>query len=152
MQELLTILLLVGSGTTAGVLFAVALSVVPAFAALQPERYVETHKLVGRRFDHVMPAVVLASTLIGAWQATEAADTTARTLFGTAAAFGLAVSLVSQMGNVPINRKVKRLPAGPVPDGWDDPRRRWRAWHLLRTSCAVAALVLNASAVVLATA
>jgi hypothetical protein len=55
---------LIGSGLTAGVLFSVAISVVPAFIGVSPQRYVEMHKLIGRRYDRVMPPMVLTWTLL----------------------------------------------------------------------------------------
>jgi uncharacterized membrane protein len=145
----LGVAVLVGSGLTAGVLFSVALSVVPAFLGVPPERYVELHKLIGRRYDHVMPPLVVTWTLLDAVLAARAGDA-GRLLFGLAAVLGAGVAAVSQLGNVPINRRVKRIPAGPVPIGWADPRARWRALNLVRTYLAVLALAVNAGALVLA--
>lgn len=147
MRTLLSLLVLVGSGIAAGVLFSVALSVVPAFLALAPDRYVEVHKLIGRRYDRVMPAVVLASFVIDGVLAALPSPAVARILFGAAALLTIGVSLVSQFGNVPINRAVKRLDGPGVPTGWSDPRRRWRALHLVRTWLAVLALIITAAAV-----
>jgi uncharacterized membrane protein len=148
MTTLAAIAVLVLSGVTAGVLFCVALSVVPAFLALPPERYVETHKAIGRNFDRVMPPIVIGSALLDAVLAA-AGNTPGRWLFAAAAAMLLGVSVVSQLGNVPINRRVKRLAPGRLPADWRDPRRRWHDWHLLRTVFALVALVLNAVAIVL---
>ncbi|WP_258053434.1 hypothetical protein [Streptomyces sp. Ru72] len=64
MVEALSVLVLLGTGLVAGVLFAVALSVVPALIAMTPERYVDTHKLLGRRYDRIMPFIVTGSTAI----------------------------------------------------------------------------------------
>jgi len=145
----LGVAVLLGSGLTAGVLFSVALSVVPAFLGVPPERYVEMHKLIGRRYDHVMPPMVATWTVLDVVLAVGAGTTAGRALFALAAALGCGVAAVSQLGNVPINRRVKALPAGPVPVDWDDPRTRWRVLNLLRTYLAVFALVANASALVL---
>ncbi|MCO1580354.1 DUF1772 domain-containing protein [Crossiella sp. SN42] len=139
----LEVLVLTGSGLTAGVLFAVAISVVPMFLALPPADYVAVHRLVGRHFDRVMPPVVLLSALGGLVLAGRTGE-----LAHLAAALCLAgVSAVSQLGNVPINRRVKSLAGQQLPVRWVDPRRRWRGWHLLRTGLAVLALLLNAYAV-----
>jgi len=148
-NQWLGVVVLVGSGTTAGVLFSVALSVVPAFLGLPAERYVEVHKLIGRRYDRIMPPMVLTCVVLDAVLAARTTGS-ARPLFVTAAVLGAGVSLVSQLGNVPINRRVKRLPAGPVPADWTDPRARWRALNLIRTTFAVLALVVNACALVVA--
>jgi Domain of unknown function (DUF1772) len=131
-------------------LLAVALGVVPAFLALPPERYVEVHQLVGRHFDHVMPPTVIAATVTGLALAARTEIPVVRLLFAAAAVLHIGVSVVSQFGNVPINRRVKRLTPQDVPVNWDDPRRLWRAWHLLRTCLAGVALAMNACAAVLA--
>jgi hypothetical protein len=171
---LLGVAVLVASGTAAGVLFSVALAVVPAFVDLPAERYVEVHKLIGRRYDRVMPPMVITYTLIDVVLAAGVGSGTGwgvgsgvgvgvgagvgaglvtgpagRVLFGIAAALGAGVSLVSQFGNVPINRRVKRMPPGPVPAGWPDPRARWRALNLVRTTFAVLGLAVNAAALLL---
>lgn len=150
MDIVLGVALLLGAGVAAGVLFSVALSVVPAFLALSADRYVETHKLIGRRFDHIMPPTVLACVALDVIFAARVATTPARPLFLLAALLSVGVAAVSQFGNVPINRQVKRLPAGSVPVDWNDPRRRWRAYHLARTALAVGGLVASASALLLA--
>jgi hypothetical protein len=136
----------VGSGLTAGVLFSVALSIVPAFLGMPAQRYVELHKLVGRRFDRVMPPLVVTWTLLDAGLATTANAAATRGLFACAAAAGCGVVAVSQLGNVPLNRRVKGLPPGPLPAGWVDPRPRWRGLHLIRTYLAMIALAANAGA------
>jgi uncharacterized membrane protein len=146
---LLGVIVLIGSGLTAGVLYAVALSVVPAFRALPAQRYVEIHKLIGRRFDHVMPPMVLTWTVLDVVLALLTPGPVGRALFLTAAVAGCGVAAVSQLGNVPINRRFKALPAGPVPADWDDPRARWRVLNLIRTCLAVLALTANAVALAL---
>ena len=139
----------IASGFVAGVLFSVALSVVPAFLGLPPDRYVEIHKLVGRRYDRVMPPLVLTYTLLDLFLAARAEAPSERALLAAAAACGLGTALVSQLGNVPINRRVKSLPPGAVPAGWDDPRARWRGFNLVRTGLAACGFVLNAGALLL---
>lgn len=126
------------TGVAAGVLFAVAVSVVPALAALPPDRYVETHKLLGRNWDPTMPIIVLTATA-GHLTLVAVADGAAdRVLSGVAAALMLGTAAVSHLLNVPLNRAVKALdPALGVGPGWFDPRPRWRRFHLVRTTFAV---------------
>ncbi|AVZ76397.1 DUF1772 domain-containing protein [Streptomyces lunaelactis] len=148
MTEVLGIAVLLGSGVTAGVLFAVALSVLPALFAMETGTYVYAHKLLGRNWDPTMPVVVLTSTLLAAVLALTADDSTARALFGAAAILLLGVSAVSHLCNVPINRRVKAVDnPDELPADWEDPRPLWRRWHLLRTLLSVIALALNAAAV-----
>ncbi|MGI5404001.1 anthrone oxygenase family protein [Streptomyces sp. CA-135486] len=148
MTEVLGIAVLLGSGVTAGVLFAVALSVLPALFAMETGTYVYAHKLLGRNWDPTMPVVVLTSTLLAAVLALTADDGAAQALFAVAAVLLLGVSAVSHLANVPINRRVKSVEnPDELPADWEDPRPLWRRWHLLRTLLAVLALALNAAAV-----
>lgn len=147
MVEALSVLVLVGTGLVAGVLFAVALSVVPALIAMTPERYVDTHKLLGRRYDRIMPFIVTGSTAVDVGFAVRA-DGTPRLLFVLAAVSMAGVAVVSQTRNVPMNRIVKRTRPEDLGPGWRDPRPAWRDWHLVRTCCAVAGCALTAAAVV----
>ncbi|MEU8803916.1 DUF1772 domain-containing protein [Spirillospora sp. NPDC048819] len=149
LENALVVVGLTGSGITAGVLLAVAISVVPAMAAVSPLMYVRFHQLLGRNWDPTMPAIVLTSALTCVALAVVAGGNGSRVLFGCAAALLVAVSGVSHLLNVPLNRQVKGLdPDAPLPADWRDPRAEWRRWHLLRTGLAIAALLLNALAVV----
>ncbi|MFF8844569.1 anthrone oxygenase family protein [Streptomyces sp. NPDC015127] len=137
---------LLGAGVTAGVLFCVAISLVPGFIALPPEEYVEAHRLFGRYFDRVMPPLVVTTTVLVVVLACISDSTGRRAVLIAAAVCLLGVSVVSQSRNVPINRRVKRLTT--VPDDWEDPRTAWRNWHAVRTALALLGLVLTAAGVV----
>jgi uncharacterized membrane protein len=135
---------LFGSGLLAGVLFGVAVGVVPAFAAVSAEGYVSLHRVVGAGFDQVMPKIVFATTLFDVIAGIRIGGTVAGLLF-TAAALQVGVALVSQLGNVPINRRVRSLSIeDALPADWSDPRAAWRRLHLLRTAFAIAALAAHA--------
>jgi uncharacterized membrane protein len=146
---LLSVVVLVGTGLVAGVLFAVAVSVVPALIAMPADRYVWAHQLLGRRYDRIMPLITAASVLSAVLLATRSVGLPHTALYVTAAVCMTGVAIVSQTGNVPINNRVKRMRPEDVGPGWDDPRRRWRGWHLLRTGFALAACLSAAVAVVL---
>lgn len=149
MTATLGVLVLLGSGLTAGVLFAVALSTLPALFAMPPGMYVHAHRLLGRHWDPTMPAIVLTSTVADILLAVRTTGTT-RMLAALAAVLLLGVSAVSHLANVPINRRVKAVAdAERLPADWSDPRPLWRRWHLLRTALAVVALVVNGAAVAL---
>lgn len=143
--DVLRVLVLLGSGVTAGVLFAVALSVLPALSVMPADRYLYAHQLIGQYWDPTMPIIVLSSTVAdlvltvmvpapGAW------------LYAAGGALLLGVSVVSHFCNVPINRTVKVLDPDRIPAGWRDPRPLWRRWHRLRTVLALLALGTNATA------
>jgi uncharacterized membrane protein len=147
MNDVLGIAALVGSGVTAGVLFAVALSVLPALFAMETGTYVYAHQLLGRNWDPTMPVIVLSSTLVEAVLAV-VSDGSARALFVVGAVLLLGVSAVSHLCNVPINRRVKSVDdPQQLPADWQDPRPLWRRWHLLRTTLAVLALAVTAAGV-----
>src|SRR4051794_20402039 len=114
---------LFGSGLLAGVLFGVAVGVVPAFAAVSAEGYVSLHRVVGAGFDRVMPKLVFATTVVDVIAGVRLGGP-ARALLLTAAALQIGVALVSQLGNVPINKSVRSLPAEGLPADWSDPRAR----------------------------
>jgi uncharacterized membrane protein len=115
-----------GSGVVAGVLFAVALSVLPALFAMPINRYIYTHQLLGRNWDPTMPVIVLSSFALDVALAmlTTGAH---RVLAAAGAILLLGVSAVSHLANVPINRRVKAVedPEAP-PASWTDPRPLWR--------------------------
>jgi len=139
------VLVLLGSGVTAGVLFAVALSVLPALSVMPADRYVYAHKLIGRYWDPTMPAIVLSSTAVDL-ALTWLLQPPASWWYAAGAALLLTVSVVSHFANVPINRTVKVLDPDRIPVGWHDPRPLWRRWHRLRTVLALLALAANATA------
>jgi uncharacterized membrane protein len=142
--ELLEIAVLVGSGTVAGVLFAVALSTLPALIAMPPGRYIYAHKLLGRNWDPTMPAIVLGSTVLDVVLAVIAPATV---LFAFGAMLLVGVSVVSHFANVPINKVMRTLDPDHMPERFDDPRPLWRRWHHLRTALALLALLVNAVAI-----
>ncbi|MFA1548297.1 DUF1772 domain-containing protein [Actinomadura chokoriensis] len=150
LDNALGVVALSGSGITAGVLFAVAVSVVPTLRAVSPPLYVRIHQLLGRNWDPTMPVIVLTSAVTSLVLGLIADSGAARVLFLTGAVLLVAVSGVSHLLNVPLNRQVKGLdPDAPLPEDWRDPRAEWRRWHLLRTALAIAAVLVNATAAVI---
>jgi uncharacterized membrane protein len=146
-RDILAVAVLVGSGTVAGVLFAVALSTLPALIAMPPGRYIYAHKLLGRNWDPTMPAIVLSSTVLDLVLVFLAPRGSAAALFGVAAFLLAAVSVVSHFANVPINKVMRTLDPDDMPERFDDPRPLWRRWHHLRTALALLALTVNAVAI-----
>jgi len=145
--NVLRVAVLVGSGTVAGVLFAVALSVVPALEAMPPSRYVYTFRLLGHNWDPTMPAIVLGSVVFDALLTSLAGYYPSRMLFLVAAVLLLGVALVSHFCNVPINRRLREIDPDRMSAAWQDPRPAWRRWHLLRTALSLLALAANATAI-----
>ncbi|MEU8530276.1 MULTISPECIES: DUF1772 domain-containing protein [Streptomyces] len=138
LEEVLSGVVLIGTGTVTGIFVAVLVSVGPAMSAMGRAEYLRAHALLGRGYHPLMPVLVNVVTLSGfalGWLS----ESPGRVLFPVASVLLLGVQAVSHLGNVPINRSLSGLAAdGP----WQDPRPLWRAWHRLRT--ALAALALTA--------
>jgi uncharacterized membrane protein len=149
LSAVLGVAAVMASGVVAGVLFAVALSTVPALIAMPPAQYVYTHKLLGRNWDPTMPVIVLSATALDVVLAVLAASSPVTVLFAVGAALLVSVSVVSHWCNVPINKQLRELHPDRMPTDWQDPRPVWRRWHLLRSALAVLALAVNASAIAL---
>jgi uncharacterized membrane protein len=149
MVELLGIVAVIGSGIVAGVFFAVAVSVIPTVRTLPPALYVDLHRRLGEGYHPVMPLVVTAGLIADLVLIVLAPGGLTRSLFVLATLALVGVQVVSQFGNVPINRRVHSLDPAAVPGDWADPRAQWRSWHLLRTGCALTALAVNGAAVAL---
>ncbi|MFC4587950.1 DUF1772 domain-containing protein [Sphaerisporangium corydalis] len=148
LAEVVSVVVLVGAGITAGVFVAVAVSVLPTLIAMPAERYVETHRMLGKGYHPLMPLLVNATMLLdialvvlvggasGPW-------------FAIAAVLLLGSQFVSHLCNVPINRSLHKIDVTAIPADWADPRPEWRGWHLLRTAIALAALVATGAGAVL---
>lgn len=144
LKVILSVVVLLGSGTTLGVFFAVAVSVSPALLAMAPDRYVEAHQALGKGYHPTMPIMTNTTMLAGIALAV-LTPVPARPLFIAGVVLIVGVQAVSHLGNVPINRSLRTYPDGV----WNDPRPRWRFWHQIRTTLAAAALIANSLAVIL---
>ncbi|MEU8523367.1 DUF1772 domain-containing protein [Streptomyces sp. NBC_01216] len=141
LEEVLSGVVLIGTGIVTGIFVAVLVSVVPAMSAMGRADYLRAHVLLGRGYHPLMPILVNLVTVSGfvlGWLA----ESPGNALFPLVAVLLIGVQAVSHLGNVPINRSLSGLSEdGP----WDDPRPLWRAWHRLRTT--LAALALTAATV-----
>jgi uncharacterized membrane protein len=135
-----------GEGLVAGTFFAIAVSVFPTLIAMEPMQYLWTHRMLGKGYHPVMPLMVSSIVLADAVLAGLATAGTRRTAFVAAALLMVCVSLISQFGNVPLNKAVARAQAEGIPSTWSDPRPSWQSWHRLRLAAAVLALLLTAAA------
>jgi uncharacterized membrane protein len=146
--ELVQALVIVASGTVAGTFFAVAVSVFPALMTMPPQQYVRTQRRLGEGYHPVMPMVV-SSVLVGDVLLAVFTDSgQQRAVYVAAVGFFVAVPLISQYGNLPLNKAIQAADRNGVPEGWNDPRPSWRRWHLIRSVFAFVALILNVLAAV----
>lgn len=146
--QLLGVVQLVLCGVVAGVFVSVALSAVPAFAVLPPDRYVEVHRLLGKGYHPAMPVIVNVATGLDLVLAVLATSPARTALFVTGLVLLIGTQCVSHLRNVPINRTLAGLDVSRLPEDWVDPRARWRGWHYLRTALALCAVTVNAAALV----
>jgi len=148
MAPILTVVLLASTGIFAGGLVMVAAAIVPTFRALPPRAYVQLHQTLSHYVDRFMPATVLLSIVVGlalTWLETGAV----RAVLLVGVFLAIAVAIISQFGNVPLNRKVRSWnPEAPPPET-RDVVERWRRLHLLRTCAGVLAMGLFVVAAVL---
>ncbi|MGW5442312.1 anthrone oxygenase family protein [Streptomyces asiaticus] len=141
--ELVQALVIVAAGIVTGTFFAVAVSVFPVLMTMPPRQYVATQRRLGEGYHPVMP-IIVSSVLVGDVLLAVFADGGGlRAVYTVAAALFLAVPLISQYGNLPLNKAIQAADRDGVPDDWADPRPGWRRWHLIRSVFAVVALVLN---------
>jgi uncharacterized membrane protein len=150
-SDLLRVLVVIGSGTVAGVFVAVTLSVMPTLAVLPVNTYVRVHQLLGKGYHPTMPAIVLL-VLAGdiTLAVTDHADG-ATQLLVLACVFQVGVQVVSHLRNEQLNKRVRLVDGTVIPASWTDPRESWRRWHLVRTTLAIAVFVINATIAVLPT-
>lgn len=149
MTALLTMVALLGSGLTAGVLVSTVLGIMPLMATFPPDRYVVSHKYLWSRYDPFMPISFGLSVAAGVALAVLAPGGMARVLFVVAAVLLAVVMVISITKQVPINRWVKALDPDALPEDWDsvDPRALWRGWNLARTALACVGFGVNIAAV-----
>ncbi|MBT2208990.1 MULTISPECIES: DUF1772 domain-containing protein [Actinomadura] len=142
----LSMVVLFGSGTVAGTLFAVWRAIVPTLVALPGDRYVQVHQLLDRRFDPLLPWVTRVTMATAVVFALLPVGLTARLLCGAGLAMSVLVAVVSDTRNVPINRTISGWDPEAAPAGWDDLRARWCRANSVRTAFALAGFGLYALA------
>ncbi|HEX9337036.1 MAG TPA: DUF1772 domain-containing protein [Pseudonocardiaceae bacterium] len=147
--HVLSVLVMLASGVIAGVFFDVALAMLPAFMVMTPGRFIYTNNTIGKGYHPTMP-IVCTTTVVADLSLVFISDGSHRYLFLIATLLVAGTMVVSEFGNMRINRILLKIDPENVPPGWHDPRSRWRAYHLLRTALAVIAVAVNGTAVVLA--
>lgn len=145
----LSVLVMLTSGVIAGVFFDVALAMVPAFMVMTPGTFIYTNNTIGKGYHPTMPIVCSATVLVDL-ALVFLGHGASRFLFLAATVLVAGTMVVSEFGNMRINRILLKIDPANVPPGWHDPRAEWRALHLLRTALAVLAVAANGTAVALA--
>lgn len=136
----LAVLLVLCTGTLAGVLIAVERAVVPMLLSLERRTWLRVHRLLDPGFDPLMPRVNKAALASGLALCFLAPGAGAKAAFATALAGVAGVALVSELRNVRLNRRFDGwAAAGALPDDWQAQRLRWAAANRRRTVCAALA-------------
>lgn len=135
---ILAMLVVIISGIIAGVMAAVSRAVVPTFAALPADRYVQLHQLLDSRFDPFMPWITRFNLLQGVVMVIVVEPLVPKILTAVGMLLLAAMAVVSELGNVPINRKVLSWDPAQPPTGWSELRSRWARWQHLRSFLAAA--------------
>ncbi|MEU4831064.1 DUF1772 domain-containing protein [Streptosporangium sp. NPDC023615] len=145
MLEIVVSLVLLANGLAAGVLLGTQMGGWPLLDSLPPDRYVHAHAFFSTRFDPFMPICLIVTTLGDLALGLLAGSTVARALYLVAAALCLGTITISLTKNVPVNRWVRALDPGNLPEDFAerDPRRHWGTWNRVRTALSVLALLVN---------
>ena len=106
MLTVLNVTAMLISGLVAGVFFDVAIAMMPAFFDMRPGSYVEANNMIGGHYHPTMPIVVNIATISDLLLGIMSHSAARQVLFFTAFAFLVGVQLVSQFGNVPINKRM----------------------------------------------
>jgi uncharacterized membrane protein len=147
--DVLRVLVVMGSGTVAGVFVAVMLSVMPTLAQLPVTTYVRVHQMLGKGYHPIMPLIVLLVLAADILLALVDHGNGTAPLFVLAIVCQVGVQGVSHLRNEQLNKRVRAVDGTVISPGWADPRRSWRRWHLVRTGLAIAVFTINATIAVL---
>jgi uncharacterized membrane protein len=135
--ELLAVLFVTACGVLAGVLFCVAMAVVPVLGTFPPDRYIQAHVLLDRRFDPLMPRLNKAALAMCAVLVVFSHGYPDKLAFLFAGLCVVGVAVVSELFNVRMNREVGTWDPSRPPAGWHLLRARWAAANRARTVLAI---------------
>ncbi|WP_257463375.1 DUF1772 domain-containing protein [Archangium lipolyticum] len=150
-STVLTLMVLTSIAIFVGGLVMVAAAVVPAFRSVPSDVYIRMHQVLDHYIERYMPLTAGFTILTGLVLAFLLPGTWARVLVVAGVAFTATVSVISQFGNVPLNKRVHawRPESPPLPAEISHLVSRWRRLHLARTTSAVLALLAFVGAAVI---
>jgi uncharacterized membrane protein len=150
MTDASMVLAVLCSGLVAGGLTLVALAVVPVFEQLPVADWTRLHRALDGHVDRFMPALTILAIVAGTVAAMLVSGTTLRVLLLAGVVGDVAVALVSQTLNLPLNRAIRGWDPQRTPATAGAIRSRWVRFHRLRTAAGVAATALFTTGLVLA--
>lgn len=130
------------AGLFAGGLIMVMWAIVPSWQIMRPEEWLRNQQCIGPYIDRYMPlldGIAVISTLLLLFFCWPRSGPVA---WSIAALLSLvAVALISQLVNVPINRQVHSWSIDLLPAHSLQLRRKWIIWHAVRTSAGIVAFI-----------
>ncbi|THA36500.1 DUF1772 domain-containing protein [Streptomyces sp. A1277] len=139
--RLLQALALLATGLLAGAFGYGAANLVPTFNAVPLDMRLSFHAELMKMNGITMQAAMAVSTLSSLALATLTRGR-ARVIAGSAGLLTLASFLITRLGNVPINGRIKEWALSSAPADHAEILRRWELLNNLRTLTALAAFVL----------
>ncbi|MER8094461.1 DUF1772 domain-containing protein [Streptomyces goshikiensis] len=139
--QLLRGLALLATGLLAGAFGYGAANLVPTFNAVPLDMRLSFHAELMKMNGITMQAAMAVSTLSSLALAALTRGR-ARLIAGTAALLTFASFLITRLGNVPINGRIKEWARTSAPVDHAEILRRWELFNNLRTLTALAAFVL----------
>ncbi|MEV8531757.1 anthrone oxygenase family protein [Streptomyces sp. NPDC051211] len=134
-------LALLSTGALAGAFGYGAANLVPTFDAVPLEMRLSFHARLMEMNGITMQGAMALSALSAATLAVMTRGT-ARRLAGGAGLLALASFLITRLGNVPINGRIKQWAATSAPPDHAEILARWEAFNYARTAAAFAAFAL----------
>ncbi|MGW6984015.1 DUF1772 domain-containing protein [Streptomyces sp. NPDC054932] len=139
--RLLLGLALLATGLLAGAFGYGAANLVPTFNAVPLDMRLSFHAELMKMNGITMQAAMAVSTL-SSLALVAFIPGRARLIAGTAALLTLTSFLITRLGNVPINGRIKEWALTSAPVGHEEILRRWELFNNLRTLTAVMAFTL----------
>ncbi|MFI6323348.1 anthrone oxygenase family protein [Nonomuraea sp. NPDC050556] len=140
-MRLLHALALLATGLLAGAFGYGAANLVPTFNAVPLEMRLSFHSELMRMNGITMQTAMAVSTLSSLALAVLARGRT-RLVAGTAGLLTLASFLITRLGNVPINGRIKEWALTSAPADHAEILGRWELFNILRTLTAIIAFAL----------
>jgi uncharacterized membrane protein len=134
-------LALLSTGLLAGAFAYALFSVVPTFKAVPLDVHLQYRTALMHMNGIFMQALMAISLLTSFWLAVALRAPT-RWYAAAAGMLALTSLLVTRLGNVPINGKIKTWSANSLPPDHAELLLRWETYHNIRTATAVAAFLL----------
>jgi uncharacterized membrane protein len=134
-------LAMLSTGLLAGAFAYALVSVVPTFDAVPLDVHLQYRTALMYMNGIFMQALMAVSLLTSFWLAITL-RTPARWYAAGAGLLALTSLLVTRLGNVPINGKIKTWSATSLPPDHAELLQRWEIYHNVRTATAVAAFAM----------